>query len=99
MTRDFRLLRAAGLVSDTGDWLGRVLGTYDAGGAAMQMVGVTLAGVLTTRLGIAHLLDLQASLYLLAGALLLAVLGARLGADRRPPLPRPDQPGEELAVR
>jgi Na+/melibiose symporter-like transporter len=61
--------------------LGRVAGAFEATGAALGGVGVLLGGLLGDRVGLTTLLDGQASLYLLAGALTLALLGPAVRAD------------------
>jgi MFS family permease len=62
--------------------LGRVAGVFDTVTAALQVVGVLIAGLLGDRVGLHALLDTQASLYLLAGVLTLAVLGTAVRAPR-----------------
>jgi MFS family permease len=64
--------------------LGRVAGAFDATTAALAALGVLLAGLLGDRFGLRSILDGQASLLVLAGALALALLGAGVRAPRVP---------------
>ncbi|MEN3359026.1 MAG: hypothetical protein V7637_3008 [Mycobacteriales bacterium] len=73
--------------------LGRVAGAFEATGAALGGVGVLLGGLLGDRVGLTALLDGQAALYLLAGALTLALLGPAVRA------PHPAAGPELAAVR
>lgn len=56
---------------------GRVLATFGSLYDGGQALGMVLAGVLTPVLGLSALLNVQAGLYVMAGALALARLGAR----------------------
>ncbi|WP_033441428.1 MFS transporter [Saccharothrix sp. NRRL B-16314] len=56
---------------------GRVLATFGSLYDGGQALGMVLAGVLTPMLGLSALLNVQAGLYVMAGALALARLGAR----------------------
>ncbi|MFT7834801.1 MFS transporter [Saccharothrix sp. BKS2] len=69
---------------------GRVLATFLGLFDACQGVGMVLAGALTPLLGLGALLNVQAGLSLLAGALVLAKPG---GALRSGPGERPPDPG------
>lgn len=50
-------------------YLGRLIGTMDAGAAIGSAAGTLLAGVLVDRFDVTYLLDAQACLYLLCGAI------------------------------
>jgi MFS family permease len=50
-------------------YLGRLIGTMEAGAAIGSAAGTLLAGVLVDQLDVTHLLDAQACLYLLCGAI------------------------------
>jgi len=64
--------------------LGRVAGAFDTSTAAMQALGVLIAGVLGDRIGLGMILDAQAGLLLLAGAVTLVSLGPAVRPPRLP---------------
>jgi MFS family permease len=64
-------------------YLGRVFATYLGTFTGLQAVGMLLAGLLGDRLGVVAVLDGQAGLYLLAGAVALLTLGRRSGQGAR----------------
>ncbi|MFI7275810.1 MFS transporter [Streptomyces sp. NPDC049879] len=91
------VLTGAGLLSllQTGsgdESMGRVLGMALAVGAACQAAGMQAAGALAGTVPLTGLLDVQAGLYLLAGALALAWAGRRCTLEK-PPLTCVDQAG------
>jgi MFS family permease len=70
--------------------LGRVAGAVDTTAAAMQALGVLAAGLLGDRIALRVILNAQAGLLLLAGAVTLVSLGAAVRAPRVPRVPTRD---------
>ncbi len=62
-------------------YLGQLIGTMQAGGAVGSALGTLVAGVLVDRVDVTYLLDGQACIYLVCGAVALAVV-ARSDAPR-----------------